>query len=418
MPSFVFTETAVKRLNLPSEQERQTLHWDKHLPAFGLRVGFNGAKAWIAEPRVLKLGAWTKSRITLGRYPDMPLAEARSRAREVLAQARQGENVVNIRKADKSKLEEASRNSFGACVADFLAKYPAAAQLREATIREYRRTLEGADLAHWRDMPISQIKAQDIYDVLDRMVERGAEIGANRTLAYLSKFFNWCVSRQRLEDSPARRVEKPAANPKRDRTLSEAEVAEVWQAFDALPYPFGPLFKLLALTGQRRSEVAGMRWSEIEGFGGEAPVWTLPAYRSKNGRPHAVPLSSQVVKILSSLARIAGQDLVFSTTGQTAVSGFGRAKAQADAHIAKKRAEGRRKAIQPWTIHDLRRTAATLLHSAPLNVSPHIVEAVLNHVSGHKAGVAGVYNKAAYLLEKTATLAAWGKRLEGLLQDE
>jgi integrase len=221
-------------------------------------------------------------------------------------------------------------------------------------------------------------------------------------------------------------VRAPASETSRDRVLSDAEIKGAWEAFEAVGWPFGPLAKLLLLTGARRDEVANAKWSEID-LGKK--IWTIAKERSKNGMAHEIPLSDAVVTILESLPRIGDGKgaavYVFTTTGKTPVSGFSRAKDQFDAAIiaALRAAAVARgddpeqvKAPERWTLHDLRRTAASGM--AGLGIAPHVVEAVLNHKSGTIKGVAAVYNRYSYADEKRHALDAWAVQLERLICGE
>jgi integrase len=173
---------------------------------------------------------------------------------------------------------------------------------------------------------------------------------------------------------------------------------------------FGNVVRILLLTGQRRAEVAGMRWSEFRDLDSETAIWEIPSERTKNKQQHLVPLGQSVRAILHSVPR--SGEFVFTTTGITPVSGFGKAKARIDAHInALRRADGLDK-IDEWTLHDLRRTMVTVMNEK-LGILPHVVEAVVNHMSGlAKAGVAGVYNRALYLDDRRRALDAWAVYLD------
>jgi integrase len=187
----------------------------------------------------------------------------------------------------------------------------------------------------------------------------------------------------------------------RKRVLKGDEIKAFWTAMDQIGWPFGAIGKLLLLLGQREGEVAGMRWSELDL---ERGLWNLPEARTKNERPHVVHLSTQALAIIDALPRIAG-DLVFTTTGTTMVSGFGRAKERVDSVMAT--------GIEHWTWHDIRRSVVTGMNE--IGILPHIIEAVVNHISGHKAGIAGVYNHATYEKERVAALQAWGNHIDRLL---
>jgi integrase len=189
---------------------------------------------------------------------------------------------------------------------------------------------------------------------------------------------------------------KPKAPASRARVLSDDEIRTFWTATEALGEPFAPLFRLLLLTGQRLNEVAGMRRAEIEG-----DVWRIPASRAKNHREHFLPLGALARAII---AEAPGDDLVFSTTGRTAVSGFSKAKARLDALMGE---------VAPWRLHDLRRTMA--MNLAALGVAPVVTEKALNHVSGVSGGLVGVYQRFDYAAEVRAAVEAWEKRLEEIV---
>ncbi len=182
--------------------------------------------------------------------------------------------------------------------------------------------------------------------------------------------------------------------------LSDAEIAKLWPAFGELGYPFGDACKLLLLTGGRRAEIGGMKWSEIEG-----DKWTLPGERTKNGNPHLVPLSSITREILDGLPRMDGLDLVFTGPGGKSISQWSRPKEKLDALSG----------VTGWRLHDLRRTLVTGMNEA-LNIEPHVIEAVVNHQSGTaKAGVAGIYNRAQYIKQRRVALESWAKHVMGIV---
>ncbi len=198
-----------------------------------------------------------------------------------------------------------------------------------------------------------------------------------------------------LPISPCLKVKKLAKHGSRARVLNDGELAAVWHILDDEGYPFGAMTKLLILTAQRRGEVTHMRWSQIDLT---AKTWLIPAELSKNGREHLLPLSSHAVRVLKALPR-RHKDLVFPARGNddAVVSGFSRAKIRMDKVAG----------ITGWTLHDLRRTTATGL--GKLKTPPHVIERILNHVSGSFAGVAGVYNRHPYFDEMRAALEQWGE---------
>ncbi len=197
------------------------------------------------------------------------------------------------------------------------------------------------------------------------------------------------------------------ATKARDRVLSDAELAEIWRYCPDDDY--GRILRLLMLTGQRRGEVAGIKWSEISE---DLATWKLPAERVKNGRDHAVPLAPTAIEIIQAVPRDRQRDLLFGR-GPCGFSGWGKPKMQLDARINAARKKAGAKPIAPWTVHDARRSVATGLGN--LGIQPHIIEAALNHVSGHKRGVAGTYNKSTYGREVRDALLLWDSHVTALL---
>jgi integrase len=218
----------------------------------------------------------------------------------------------------------------------------------------------------------------------------------NQILKLVSKFFNWCVDADILAVSPAAGIKKPFAERSRDRVLTDDELQAVWRAADSIGYPFGTIVQLLALTGQRRGEVAGMRWDEIEG-----DLWTLPKERTKNGRLHTVPLSRRAMAIIEGAPRIS--DFVFSANGEKSVSGFASPKHLIDGLAG----------VTDWRLHDLRRTTASGM--ARLGINLPVIEKVLNHVSGSFAGIVGVYQRHEFADEKRQALQQWADYVERLV---
>jgi integrase len=196
-------------------------------------------------------------------------------------------------------------------------------------------------------------------------------------------------------------MQKPGAETKRDRVLSDKELRTIWKANEDLGWPFSPAIKLLILTGARRGEIGDLRWSEIDQ---DAKAISLAGERTKNGEPHTIPLSNAALTLIKDLPRIAGSELVFTTNGKTPVSGWSKAKRQLDSAADK---------MPNWTVHDIRRTVATGLQKLGINLQT--IEAVLGHTSGSRSGVVGVYQRHSFDAEKRAALEAWGKHVMGLV---
>jgi integrase len=369
----------------------------------------SGAASWALRYRAD--GAARK--LTLGRYPALGLAAARKHAAEALGQIAGGKDPARAKTAARTA-SKAETDKVERVVELFVERY---AKPKTRDWRETERMLIKEVAGRWRGKRLSEITRAQVNAMLDEIVDRGAPIRANRVFAQLRKMCKWAIGRGMIERSPCEGVTPPSPENKRERVLNDVEIKRVWEAAESLGKPFGPIVKLLLLTGARRDEVAGMRWSEIN-LG--ARIWTIPKERSKNGVAHEIPLSDTAMTILQSLPRVGDRvDFVFSTTGRTAVSGFSRMKETVDGLIAdqlSKEAEARGNvpdAMPDWILHDLRRTLATNLQK--LGVRLEVTEAVLNHVSGSRAGVVGVYQRHDWAAEKRQALDAWARRLEKIV---
>jgi integrase len=362
----------------------------------------------------------------------LTLRQARALAAQIDRQRARGVDVVEHYKADRQRkaaaIRKAAANTFGAAVREFVKDYKTKWGRPRRWQEDARllglaypagvsdpaevepQIIPGSLAATWADKPISSIDGHDIHTVVDEARKHGipglgrhnsgiSESRGRKVHAALSVLFAWLVRDRKLTVNPCVGVWRPAAPPDRERVLNDAEIAKFWKATDQVGQPFGPALKLLLLTGCRLNEVAEMRRGELSDDG----VWSLPGARTKNHRPHTLALPPLAQEIITAVPRIAGSDLIFTTNGTTAVTSWPGIKRQLDAVMA----------APDWRLHDLRRTAATGM--AEIGVQPHIIEAVLNHISGHKGGVAGIYNRAQYAPEKKAALARWADHLQGLV---
>lgn len=376
--------------------------WDDEFKGFGVRITPKGAKSYVLQFRMG--GRETPSRrATIGRHgsPWTPVT-ARKEAERLSILVHQGIDPVQ---ADHERRRQAVDLAFEAYAEDFIDLYLkkrwkqwplGAGVLRREAVPILRRK------------PLPQIKRSDLSQIWDRSADRPAV--ARLTHATLRKLFRWAVSRGDLDRSPLEGVEAPPPVPARERVLSDEEVALIWREAEGLVYPFGGLIRLLLLTGQRRDEVASLEWGELSRANA---LWRLPSHRAKNKKPHLVPLSGPAVGVLEEVA--GGTDwpskgLVFSTTGRTPVSGFSKIKRRLDDQLVAALADR----FEPWRIHDLRRTVATGLQR--LGVRFEVTESVLNHVSGSRGGIAGVYQRHDWLDEKAAALNDWAKHIERIAQ--
>ncbi len=421
----MLTDVQIRKFPTPTTRREVP---DGKIAGLYLVIQPSGAKSWALRYRA----AGKPAKLTLGPYPTLDLATARKRAQEALGDVAGGKNPA----ADKMAAREAAKaavevkDRVAEVAADFVEKH-AKRKAGKSWAAETERLLAKEIIPAIGKKHLGEVRKSDVHDMLDSIVDRGAPIVANRTLAVFRRLCNWAVERGIVAASPCDKIKAPAVEESRDRVLSDDEIRLAWGAFDAVGWPFGPIAKLALLTGSRRDEIAGAVWGEIDIV---AKTWTIAKERSKNGVAHEIPLSGDAVDIIKELKRVEpardekgkpGPAYVFTTTGKTPVSGFSRAKESIDEAMLKqlrKDAEARGgdlnevTAPDRWTIHDLRRTAASGM--AGIGIAPHVVEAALNHRSGTIKGVAAVYNRYNYAAEKRHALDAWARRLKTIVGGE
>lgn len=382
-------------------------HWDGDLKGFGLKVLPSGRKAYVVQYRTGGREARSK-RFTIGTHgsPWTP-EEARTEAKRLLQMASKGEDPLLVERRRRSEAVSLEVESYVSLFVDLYLK-----PNWKASWHDGKRVLELHIVPHWKGHALPTITRRDISAALDRLADRPAM--ARLTFATLRKLFRWAVERGDLAVSPMAEMSGPATVAARDRVLSDEELAAVWQAADALGRPFGPMVRLLIATGARREEAAALDWAEIDM---DNRLWTLPAARAKNDTAHSIPLNDLAMATLAALSP-KRRGLVFSTNGKTAPSGFSKAKARLDGEALaqlRKRAADRNETnidkilLPAFRLHDLRRTLATGLQR--LGVRFEVTEAVLNHVSGARSGVAGVYQRHHWSDEKRLALDAWGQHV-------
>ena len=388
------TKANLARYALPVGKA-EALIFDPDLPGFGLRVRAGGKRTWIAQYR---LGT-KQRRVTLGTTETVEPDEARKRAKEALAKVSLG--------GDPQTEKRAAREQASVTLGLIVPRYLAYTSRRHKASHRVgtKHHLEG----HWAPLAetgLNQVTRATVSARLAEIAEGSGLFAANRARAALSAFYAWAIGEGLATANPVIGTHKATEEVARDRVLTDAELAQVWQHSGR--GDFGAIVRLLILTGQRREEVGGMLWPELDGN-----TWRIGAERAKNGRPHDVPLSPQALAMLAGRPRRDERELVFGA-GNGPFQGWSNAKEHLDvAMLATMRKQhGSKAKLVAWRLHDLRRTVATRM--ADLGVLPHVIEAVLNHVSGHKAGVAGVYNRSTYGEEKRAALTLWGTHVASL----
>ncbi|CAL75161.1 putative phage-like integrase [Bradyrhizobium sp. ORS 278] len=341
--------------------------------------------------------------------------KARKEAKRLLGLVAQGKDPA----AERELLTLQTADTFRKVADEYLKT--AKQKQRPRTYSEIERYLLGV----WKplhQLPMSQISRRHVAARVGDIATNNGAVTAARARSALSAMFNWAI-REGLEipANPVLGTNRPAAPRSRERVLTDGELAEIWTGLEDDDY--GRIVKLLILTAQRRDEVGGMRWAEIDG---SRCLWTIPGSRTKNHREHALPLTEAAMLLLP--AASVGREFVFGDgprrkgDAPRGFSGWSKSKAALDEGLLAKRKEraGVGETVNPmpeWWLHDLRRTAATVM-ADQLGVLPHIIEAVLNHVSGHRAGVAAVYNLARYEAEMRAALTAWASHVDRLVRSK
>jgi len=382
---------------------------DSVVPGFGVRVSDTGRRTFILVKRFP--GSLNPTRLALGEFGALSLEKARTKARDWLELIRQGKHPKDEERRQRVAEERRRANSFRTVAEDFINL----AAMKQRKGGEVKRDIEREFIARWDGRPITDISAHDVTAVLDEAVARGAPYQAHNLLGHIRRLFNWAIARgvYGVDRSPCDRMKpKDVIGPKavRTRVFSDSEWRAFWRATEGMKYPYGPLFRMLALTGQRKSEVAEAQWSE---FDLARKLWTIPAERMKADAPHVVPLSDAVIAILKSLPRFDKGDHLFSTDfGHKPVNGFSKAKAALDMPIlAELRKDNPKAKLAPFVIHDIRRGMRTGLSALP--VSSDVAELVIAHA---RPGLRKVYDQYAFESEKRKALELWASRLRDIVE--
>jgi integrase len=352
--------------------------WDQGQSGFGIRVSSGGAKSF-----VLVYGA-NRTRKTIGRYPAVSLKQARDKAKELLAELTLGlerHRSVSWTAARESYLLDCERKN------------------KPNTVAYYRKRMD----AHFKfgQRNISDISKQDVLQKIRKIRTSASE--QHHAFVAARTFFNWAVREDLISSSPLQGVSgfKPAQA--RERVLNEDELRAVWQEAERTPYPYGPLIQVLILTGLRRTEAASLEWSFIDEV---ESVVSIPAHLTKNGRTHSFPFGGRLAQVFADLPRINKYLFPSAKEKGTVFNGWGKSKARFDAHLED---------VEQYTLHDLRRTFATM--HAKIGTPIHVTEKLLNHVSGTISGVAAIYNRHPYLEEMRTAVSQYDEYLAKLLKD-
>ena len=379
------TTATIRALALPPGATDKT-YFDDGLPGFGLRLRASGAVSWVVQ---YDFGGKTK-KVTLGTPAILDPGAARTKAKDILAAVRLGIDPA----ADKRQAQERAAETFGALLVRYFVFKQAKAKPGSRSFKEVERHLaKYAKPLHAR--PLMTIDRRAVAGLVSAIASKAGPSAANNMLGSLSGYFTWLIREGLLEGvNPASYVNKAVANKGRDRVLTPSEFAKIWNALGDSDY--ADIFKLLTYTAARKTEIGALRWDEIR-F--EESVIELPASRTKNGKPHIIPLVPQALAILQARP-INDREYVFGYG--RGFTGWAWAKRALDERVGP---------MAPWVLHDLRRFFSTVAHDQ-LGVPPHIAEACLGHIAGFKSGVAATYNRASYLDERRRALEKWRAYLD------
>jgi integrase len=379
------TSAFVKSAAADTGAER-TVFWDSTLPSFGLMVTSGGHRSYIAQYR----HKGRSRRYTIGAAAKLDLDKARRSARAILGKVADGEDPAD----EKRKAAESDRNSFKAVAERYLARD--GSKLRTADRRG--ATLERLIFPKLGAKQIDDISRLDIVHLLDGIEDERGPAMANQVLAIIRKIMNWHAIRGESFRTPIVPGMARQQQGERTRILSDEELQRAWTTAESYPGPWGQIIRFLLLTACRRSEAAGMLWSEISDG-----LWTIPPERYKTGEAVTLPLSTAATKVLAELPRFANSDLVFTTSGRVPICGFSVFKLKFDFVCG----------VRDWTIHDLRRTARSLLSRTGVNAD--VAERCLGHVIG---GVRGTYDRHKYLEEMKHAFEALASLIERIVHPQ
>jgi integrase len=389
MPRIKLTKSTIDSLPTPNSD---AVFWDAGFPGFGVKVTPKGRKVFIALYRTG--GAGSKLRkYTIGPYGRVTLHQARVAAQKVFAARLEGRDPA----AEK---REAKRRVVADCVEDLLEAFIAQRLSKNRSVAEISKLLRREVGKPWAGRSVHEISKRDVVEVVSAIEQRGAPGAANKTLKSIKTFLRWCVGRAVLDRSPAEGVPLPAREVARDRILDDKELAQVLLAARRIGGPYGGIAELLALTGQRREEVAGLQREELDLT---QRIWTIPKARTKNAKAHMVHLSNQALAVLKRAEQRG--PLMLSPLGTKTFQDFTHAKRLLD----------QLSGVTGWRLHDLRRTCVSGM--ARLGIAPHVADKILNHQAGTISGVAAVYQRHEFLSERRQALDLWGAHVGAILVD-
>jgi integrase len=384
--------------SVEAPQSGQVDYWDAQVRGFGLRVSFGGKKSWT----VMYRHNGRLRRMTIGTYPTLGLADARTEAARKLRAAAVGEDPA------REKQDARRADTFADLAKIYIEKH---AKPMKRTWKEDQRKIDRNLLPRWKNLKPIEIRRRDVITLIEAIVGRGSPVEANRVRALISKIFNFAIRRGLLETNPAYLVENPGVETSRDRVLSEQEIKKLWKAAAHEKAPVFDVFRIAFLTAQRRGEVLGMEWDEVDL---KNAWWTIPASRSKNRLAHRVPLCEDALVILRDRKKL---DTSAPRPRDPSAFVFRcRYGVDGDApmsEIQKAVFRLRKSTGIDFVFHDLRRTAASSMTA--IGISRLVVSKILNHV---ERGITAVYDRHSYDAEKREAVTRWSQRLGEIIAAE
>jgi integrase len=387
MPRIRLTKSAIDGL---TSSKSDVVYWDAGYPGFGVKVTPKGRKVFIVLYRTGGAGSRLR-KYTIGPYGRVTLHQARVAAQKVFAAKLEGRDPAAEKRAAKRRVvADRIEDLLESFIAQRLSQNRSGSEIARLLRREVGQT--------WGGRSVHEFSKRDVVELITAIEQRGAPVAANKLLKTVKTFLRWCVGRAILDQSPAEGVPLPTKEVARDRVLDDDELARVILAARQMGGPYGGLVELLALTGQRREEVAGLQWEELDLA---RRLWALPRSRTKNAKAHLVHLSEQSMAVLT---RAEGPGpYVFSLLGTKPFQEFSRTKRRLDELSG----------VTGWRLHDLRRTCVSGM--ARLGIAPHIADKILNHQAGTISGVAAVYQRHDFLAERRTAVEKWGAHIGGVL---
>ena len=393
------TQKKVDELKLPDDR-KGVIYWDDDVPGLGVRLQ-GKARRWVIRYR--PKGRTKQVQVTLGAVDAIKLSKARLEAGEYSRAAKQGRDLAAEEKAEAQRQAQVQKQQHDERLGRIIERYLAHAKtiLRPTTFYNVEYSLR----VHWapfHDRHIGDLSRGVIGRHLATINDERGGTSANRARVIMGRAIGWAMREGLLdavETNPIARTRNPYKEESRSRILELDEIAKLWAVLQNFE-DYGVVIKIALYTGQRRGEIGGMRWSELNL---DERLWRLPAERTKNKKPHMVPLSRQVLELIERTSLRPDRDHLFGI-GPNGYKGWGRSKERLDKACG----------VSGWRFHDLRRSAVTHMHEQA-KILPHIVEAIVNHTSGHQGGIAGVYNRSTYWEERQQGLQSWADRLDEIV---